>query len=128
MSDLNPKYPTIKLGEKEYGMLFDLNAIDAIQDQYDIPISELPNLISDGRNVFKVLKFMIATLINEAIDDSESGEEHVTEKFVGRKITPENVPELKDTVLLAFVGATPKTKSGEDEEDGDKGDPNEKSV
>jgi hypothetical protein len=109
MSDLRPKPPEIEIGGKKYGILFNLNAIDEIQDRFDIPISKLADLMQDERKVFKVLKSLLAILINEAIDDSESGEPHVDEKFVGRKITVADIPTLKDKVFSAFAEGMPKS-------------------
>ena len=109
MSDLRPKPPEIELGGKKYGILFNLNAIDEIQDRFDIPISKLADLMQDERKVFKVLKSLLAILINEAIDDSESGEPHVDEKFVGRKITVADIPTLKDKVLSSFTEGMPES-------------------
>jgi hypothetical protein len=112
MSDLRPKPSTITLGGKEYGLLFTLNAIDEIQDRFDIPISQLGDLMQDERKVFKVLKSLIAILINEAIDEEESGEPHVDDKFVGRKIKVADIPKLKDSIFSAFTGGMPE---GEDD-------------
>ncbi len=108
MSDLKPKPITIELGGKEYGLLFSINVIDEIQDKFDIPISGLPELLKDERQVFKILRFLFTIMINEAIDDSESGEPHVDEKFVGRKITVFDIPQLKDKVFGAFANGMPK--------------------
>lgn len=116
MSDLRPKHTQIELGGKTYGLLFNLNAIDEIQDRFDIPISQLSELMSDERKVFKVLKTILAILINEAIDDGDSGEEHVTEAFVGRKITVQDISNLKGKVFGAFTSGMP-------ESDGDGDDP-----
>ncbi len=109
MSDLRPKPPEIELGGKKYGILFNLNAIDEIQDRFDIPISQLGDLMKDERKVFKVLKTLLCILINEAIDDSESGEPHVDDKFIGRKITVADIPTLKDKVFSAFAAGMPES-------------------
>lgn len=114
MSDLRPKHTEIELGGKTYGLLFDLNAIDEIQDRFDIPISQLGELMSDERKTFKALKTLLAILINEAIDDSESGEPHVTDAFVGRKITVADIVNLKGKVFAAFTGSLPQN-DGDDE-------------
>lgn len=118
MSDLRPKPPEIEIGGKKYGLLFNLNAIDEIQDRFDLPISQISDLMDDERKVFKILKSLLTILINEAIDDSESGAPHVDEKFVGRKITVADISAMKDQVFMAFSQGVPET-----EED----DPNVKS-
>ena len=65
--------------------------------------------MQDERQVFKVLKALIAILINEAIDDSESGQPHVDEKYVGRKITVADIATLKDKIFSAFTAGTPES-------------------
>lgn len=117
MSDLKPKPIEIEIGGKKYGLLFNLNAIDAIQDRFDIPISQLADLLKDERKVFKVLKGLLAILINEAIDDSESGEPHVTEDFIGRKILVANIPDLKNQAMLAMAAGIPVSDDNEMEAD-----------
>ena len=113
MSDLRPKPRKIKLGGREFGLLFSINAIDDIQDHFDIPIANLIELLQDERDVFKNLRYLLTVLINEAIDDEEKGEPHVDERWVGRKITPENLQSLCDDILKSFSDGTPET---EDEE------------
>ena len=108
MSDLKPTGAKIKLGDKEYPLLFDINAIDDIQDHFDIPIAQISDLLKDERKAYKTLKYLLTVLINEGLDDAENGEKHVTENFVGRKITPANMGELKDGILASFVDSTPK--------------------
>ena len=113
MSDLRPKGTMITLGDKEYGMLFNLNAIDDIQDHFDISISALGDLMKDERKAFKALKYIVALLINEWIGDNGNAVEPVTEQFVGRKISVANMGELKTSVFAAFTAGTPK---GDDDE------------
>ncbi len=108
MSDLRPKYATIELGGKEYGMLFDLNVIDEIQDKFDISISQLADLMKDEKKVYKVLKFLLTILINEAIDDAESGDPHVDERFIGRKIKGVDIPRIGESILAAFNNSVPE--------------------
>lgn len=113
MSDLKPKYTKITLGGKEYGMLFNLNAIDEIQDKLDVSISDLSEMLNDERKVFKALKAIVSILVNEAIDDSESGEPHITDAFVGRKITISDIVNLKDSVFTAFTEGMPRVNEDE---------------
>lgn len=121
MSDLKPKQTKITLGGKEYGLLFNLNAIDAIQDKFDIPISGLTDMLQDERKAFKALKAILAILINEAIEDAENGDPLVTESFVGRKITMNDILQMKTSVFASLTDGMP------DADDEDEADPNEKS-
>lgn len=113
MSDLRPKPRKIELGGKEFGLLFSINAIDDIQDHFDIPIASLIDLLRDERKIFKNLRYLLTVLINEAIDDEENGQPHVEERWVGRKITPENIHGLSESILQAFSEGSPEV---EDEE------------
>jgi len=108
MSDLQPKLYKIMLGGQEFGLLFSINAIDDIQDHYDIPISHLIELLNDERDTFKNLRYILTVLINEGIDDEENDRPHVEERWVGRKITAGNIHELGDSILRAFNEGTPE--------------------
>lgn len=119
MSDLRPTGTKITLGDKEYILYFDLNAIDDIQDHFDISIAELPDLMKDDRKTYKVLKYLLSVLINEGIDEFETGEKHTNEREIGRKLNMSNISEVSSKIMEAFSGSTPVS----DEED----DPNVKS-
>lgn len=113
MSDLRPKGTKIKLGKEEYGLRFTLNAIDDIQDHFDMAIEDLNKLFDDSKTRFKNLKYLLTLLINEDIDcvNDETGEEipHVDERFVGRHIDSNNMKEIMETILRAFTNATPES-------------------
>jgi len=117
MSDLRPKGTKIKLGKEEYGLRFTLNAIDDIQDHFDMPIEDLKTLFDDSKTRFKNLKYLLTLLINEDIDciKDEMGEEkaHVDERFVGRHINSNNMREIMSTVLKAFSSSLPETEGDE---------------
>lgn len=113
MSDLQPKPHKVKIGGEEFGLLFSLNAIDEIQDHFDISISDLTKLLQDQRTIFKNLRYILTVLINEGIDDEETGRAHVDEKWVGRKITANNLQSLTKDILIAFSEGSPEG----DEED-----------
>lgn len=112
MSDLRPEGVKIKLGKEEYGMRFTLNAIDEIQDHFDIHIEDLTKLFQDPKTRFKNLKYLLALLINEDIDclKDETGLEmpHVDEKFVGRHIDSHNMKDVMSATLKAFTKGTPE--------------------
>ena len=116
MSDLRPKGTKIKLGKNEYGMRFTINAIDDIQDKFDITIEDLTKLFKDSKKRFKNLKYLLSLLINEDIDciKDETGEEipHVDERYVGRHIDSNNMKDIMETILMTFTNGTPE---GDDE-------------
>ena len=113
MSDLKPNGTKIKLGKNEYGMRFTINAIDDIQDEFDISIEELTKLFQNSKTRFKNLKYLLALLINEDIDciKDETGEEtpHIDERYVGRHIDSTNMTEVMQTILKAFTSGAPET-------------------
>lgn len=117
MSDLRPKGTKIKLGNNEYGLRFTLNAIDDIQDHFDMAIEDLNKLFDDSKTRFKNLKYLLTLLINEDIDciKDETGEEkaYVDERFVGRHINSNNMREIMRTILKAFTSSTPEADEDE---------------
>ena len=122
MSDLRPTPHKIKLGGEEFGLLFSINAIDEIQDHFDIPISKLTDVLKDQRAIFKNLKYILTVLINEGIDDEENERRHVEERWVGRKITANNIQSLTKDILLAFSEGSPEADPEGDEEDAPNGE------
>lgn len=117
MSDLKPKSERIKIGKEYYGLRFTLNAIDQIQDHFDIPISELGSLMEDERTSFKAIRYILTVLINEDAQirgDQDEVVSTVDEMFVGRNIDVKNMEEITNTMLRSFVGSLPETE-GEEE-------------
>ena len=110
MSDLKPKPVLIELGGKEFGLLFSLNAIDDIQERFDIPISELGDFMRDERTAIRAVRTLLTILINEWIDDAENDEKHVDERWVGRKITVDRIGELKDAIYSSFADSLPDSE------------------
>lgn len=119
MSDLKPTGTKIRLGQKEYGLRFTLNAIEAIQDEYDIPIANLGDLFRDNKNQIKNLKYILMVLINEDIDcmNDETGSKdgHIDEQYVGRHIDASNIHQFTSSVFTSFANGAPR---------GDGNDPN----
>ena len=101
MSDLNTKSNTITINGQEYGMRFTINAIDDIQDHFDIPISDLSSVMSDERHSIRNLRYLITVLINEDIDiknDAGANIPHVNERYIGRYINSSNMGDFIKSV------------------------------
>ena len=126
MSDLKPKGIKIELDGKEYNLLFSLNVIEDFQDKFDTPISKIQEIMGDERKVYKATKFLLAALINEALDEKESGDEHISEKAIGRKVNFSNIRYLNESIMAAAVEGMPQITDEDIEEYGDE-DPNETS-
>lgn len=119
MSDLKPKGTKLKLGNNEYGLRFTLNAIDDIQDYFDISIQDLGKLFKDPKNQIKNLRYLLTVLINEDIDcvKDETGEDkpHVSERFVGRHIDAQNMNQMITAIYKSFSDGSPKPENEDDE-------------
>jgi len=112
MSDLRPTGGKITLGGKEYGLLFDNLVVDGIQDHFDISFFQLNELLQNRKTLYKALHYITALMINEYIDDRETGEPHVTDQWVGRKMNPSNTSEIEKAVARTIRECLPVT--GED--------------
>lgn len=112
MSDLKPKGTKIKLGNNEFGLRFTLNAIDDIEDHFDIAIEDIGELFKDKKNRIKNLKFVLSVLINEDVDcvKDETGKElpHVDERYVGRHINVQNAHEMTQKIFESVKAGTPE--------------------
>ena len=107
MKDVNG---TIKLRDKEYPMIFNLNVMEEIQKEYGT-LDKWANL-TDGKNGepdAKAVIFGFTTMINEGIDiandDKKEKEPFLTHKQVGRILTEyglaEATKQLNDTVIAS---------------------------
>ena len=110
MKDINGK---IQYKDKEYKLVFNLNVMERIQEEYG-SIEEWGNMTSGGEPNAKAVIFGFTEMLNEGIDieNEENGTDikPLTLKQVGRMITEigfENATEkLSETVVES-------TKSGE---------------
>ena len=119
MSDLRPTGTKIRLGNKEYGLRFTLNAIDDLQEHFDIPIGKIDELLKDEKKQISTIRYIITLLINEDLDciADESGikTQHLDERYVGRHIDMSNASGLVTSIYKSFTAGTPA---------GDEEDPN----
>lgn len=110
MKDINGK---IQYKDKEYKLVFNLNVMERIQEEYG-SIEEWGNMTSGGEPNAKAVIFGFTEMLNEGIDieNEENGTDikPLTLKQVGRMITEigfQNATEkLSETVVES-------TKSGE---------------
>lgn len=114
MRDLRPKGIEINIDGKQRHFLFTINVIDELQERYDLAIYEvIQKLFSedeqDKRNSFKVLKCITTVLLNEDVaihnDENEEKWEEVTEKYIGRKLTIENMGFVAIAILKSYQSA-----------------------
>lgn len=123
MRILRPKGELLEIDNRKHHLLFDINAIDIIQEKYDRPIVDILNSLfskdkEDEKNSYNILAFILMTLINQDIEKhnevSNDKWEELTEKQVKRLITNENSMAFSIFVLKIFNGNLPKS-DGEDD-------------
>ncbi len=113
----NGAYP-ITLNGKEYGLLFSLNALDAIQEKFG-GYDKLGEIFDgNSKDLFKNIKWLFALLINEARLADDENAELLTEERVGRMITAGNMGEIQNAIYAAFAkgAAGDVTADGESDE------------
>lgn len=119
MSDLRPVGVSIELDGVERHFLFTLNAIDAVQSHYNMPVLDALNKMFDAKEQTSALKFLTMTLINDEVErekwknpDSELKE--VTEKEVGWMIHADNIGEVTVAILAAYRVSIPESDENDD--------------
>lgn len=113
MSELRPRAIPISIGGQEYGLLFDLNAIDEIQEALDAPISTLPDLLNDQRKAAGTVRTVLAVLINEAIAAGLCDKEPVTEKALGRVLGYSDIFRAGALIMAAMFQQFPQDEDGD---------------
>ena len=102
--------------EKEYKVVFNLNVMEAIQEEYGTldKWTELTSGANQEVNI-KALKFGYREMLNEglSIEAEEKGEEYkpVTPAFVGRMLTDIGLDNMTKTLQETVIEST-KTDEG----------------
>lgn len=102
---------TVTYKEKEYKVVFNLNVMEAIQEEYGTldKWTELTSGASQEVNV-KALKFGYTQMLNEAlsIEADEKGEEYkpLTPAFVGRMLTDIGLDTMTKTLQNTVIEST----------------------
>lgn len=105
------------LNGKEYGLLFSLNALEAIQDKfggYD-KLNEV--FSSENKKWIKDTKWLLTLLINEAQTAEDENAELLTEEKVGRMVHAGNLRDIQNAIFAAFARGT-AGDGQQDENDG----------
>ncbi len=126
MSALRPVGEVINIDGTERHLLFTLNAVEQIQDKYDLSINEIINTVfgldpESRRKSFSILKYIVTALINEDVeihnDHNEDKWKPVTEKYIGRNISLQNIGIISMAVLKAYTNSLPEPDENEIEEE-----------
>ncbi len=113
MSDLRPKGQVITLGGEERHLLFTLNAIDELQEKFNLSLEETIDLLTDKKKANTTLKTILFVLLEDEADreefeKKESNLKRYTEKEVGWLISMENIGDVMFSVLKAYGLSLPE--------------------
>ena len=114
MSDMRPAGIAVTVGGVERHILFTLAAVDEIQSKYKMPVSDVIAKMSDEMEVYQTLVSIIASLINDEIVRTESGEGPVTEEWLKRNITVPECDGIIAAILQAYGISVPEKDEDED--------------
>ena len=105
------RYPIML--DKERHLLYDLNAIDMIQERFG-DLTKIGEAMT-GKEGFKNLRFLLTVLLNEGESDPAN---ELTEREVGKLIHVGNLNAVKDAIFAAIsVGNTGSVAPAETDED-----------
>ena len=105
------RYPIML--DKERHLLYDLNAIDMIQERFG-DLTKIGEAMA-GKEGFKNLRFLLTVLLNEGESDPAN---ELTEREVGKLIHVGNLNAVKDAIFSAIsVGNTGSAVPTEADED-----------
>ena len=89
------RYPIML--DKERHLLYDLNAIDMIQERFG-DLTKIGEAMT-GKDGFKNLRFLLTVLLNEGESDLAN---ELTEREVGKLIHVGNLNAVKDAIFAAI--------------------------
>lgn len=124
MRDLKSNGAYINIDGKERKLTFTINVIDELQEHYDMAIGKVIETMfgaeeDESRKSYSMIRKVLTVLINEDVemhnDDNEDKWELVDEKYVGRRVSQENILEVGMTILKAWSASLPPKE--EDDED-----------
>ena len=73
MGNLNPKPVEIEYKGKTYRCTFTLNCIDEVQEHFNASLTDVINMIADGAQTARNVRFLVTLLLNESADAPENG-------------------------------------------------------
>lgn len=112
MSDLRPRGKRVEIGGEAHSLLFSLNVVDAVQDQYKETVGQTLLKLLEPMEGPKRLRFILTELLN---DEKRSKQEmgQYTEEQVGCMVSREEIPGLITAIIEAYGEAVPEDREEE---------------
>jgi hypothetical protein len=115
MSTLKEKGVSVDIDGAPYTLIFNLNALDAVLEEYGT-VNEFHRIMSSGKviEVMQVVTFLLSVMVN---DDIEAQNERLprekwiplfTQNGITRHITPKNYPVYQTAVYEAVANGNPE--------------------
>lgn len=114
MSDLRPRGKRVEIGGEAHSLLFSLNVVDAVQDQYKETVSQTLLKLLDPMEAPRRLRFILTELLN---DEKRRNRQQgwYTEEEVGALVTREEIPGMTAAVIAAYGEAIPEETKEDDQ-------------
>lgn len=117
MSDLNPTGVPIEIEGEERRLLFTFNAIDAIQERLEKPLSEAIGKLTDKTEAHHTLIAILGELLEDETqrEKARSGKDlkSYTEKELGWIVNINNQYEFIIAIMEAYGVSLPKADEGD---------------
>jgi hypothetical protein len=110
MRILRPKGTPIELEGEQFNLLFTVDVIDDIQEHFDNDIvSVLNSMREDSRKGYKVIAYVLMTLINAALE-RDGLEDRYNLKRISQYITNNTARELIPLIIYTFNNDAPPSE------------------
>ena len=108
MSDLNVKGAKLNLLNKDWYLLFTVNVIDKVQEDFDIHINDLKEILDGSKKeFFRNISYLTWILVNEQIeienDNKTEQQEFLSLPAIKRSISNRNVNQCFDASVSAYT-------------------------
>lgn len=110
MGNLNPAPVEIEFRGKVYRCFFTLNCIDEVQEHFDKSLTEIIQIVIDGKQATRNIRYLLTLLLNE----SEDCEAALDEKEVGAAIDIRSFNYFYGKVLDALGFSLPDDDGDDD--------------
>lgn len=114
MATLNKKPYEIELGGKKYDIIFNLNILEMICQEYG-ELKNMTDALTDSSKAVGVLKKVLAIMINQALalarfQGKEKVPEDITEWYVGTCLNIPDIAKYSEHIIDCIIECSPDAK------------------